>query len=46
MDNITPNEEPYTPEEANKADDPDIEETVANMHRIDFLTMLEELEFR
>ena len=46
MDNITPNEEPHTPEESTRTTDPDTEETIADMHRIDFLTMLEELEFR
>ena len=47
MDNLDIPEETYTPEETIPADDSTLEkETVANMNRIDFLTMLEELEFR
>lgn len=47
MENITPNEETHMSEETIPANDSTLEEeTVANMNRIDFLTMLEELEFR
>ncbi len=47
MENINPNEEAHTPEETIPAiNSTPEEETVANMNRIDFLTMPEELEFR
>ena len=47
MDNLDMPEETHTPEETIPADASTPEkETVANMNRIDFLTMLEELEFR